>query len=96
MGSVALTGRPQVSNCFRANKKLALSCLSGLATRTFLAMLLPCLSLGPSHRSHHIDKLSVVFVILFGALCPWRAPKCPQKAGGGFLILVGAIIIALE
>lgn len=68
--------------------------LSGLATGLSWLCYFHALKLGPVSQVAPIDKLSVVFVILFGALVLGERLSV-AKAGGGFLILVGAIIIAL-
>jgi transporter family protein len=69
--------------------------LSGLATGLSWVCYFHALQVGPASRVAPIDKLSVVFVILFGTL--FLSEKItPGKAIGGVLIFAGAIAVALE
>jgi bacterial/archaeal transporter family protein len=69
--------------------------LSGLATGLSWLCYFRALQLGPASRVAPIDKLSVALVIVFATLflgerLTWG------KAVGGFLIVMGAIFIALD
>jgi bacterial/archaeal transporter family protein len=68
--------------------------LSGVATGLSWLCYFHALKIGPVSKVAPIDKLSVVLVIVFGALFLGERMSV-AKAAGGFLILAGAIIIAL-
>lgn len=69
--------------------------LSGLATGLSWLCYFRALQIGPASRVAPIDKLSVVLVILFGAL--FLGEKfTPGKVIGGALIFAGAIAVALD
>ena len=68
--------------------------LSGVATGLSWLCYFHALKIGPVSKVAPIDKLSVVLVIVFGALFLGEGMSV-AKAAGGFLILAGAIIIAL-
>ena len=69
--------------------------LSGLATGLSWLCYFRALQLGEASRVAPIDKLSVVFVILFAAL--FLGEKLTLIRGaGGLLIVAGAIVLALE
>lgn len=69
--------------------------LSGLATGCSWLCYFRALQIGPASRVAPIDKLSVVLVIVFGAV--FLGEKItPGKAVGGVLIAAGAIAIALD
>jgi transporter family protein len=68
--------------------------LSGLATGLSWLCYFHALKIGPVSKVAPIDKLSVVLVIVFGALILGEGLSA-AKAAGGLLIVAGAIIIAL-
>jgi len=69
--------------------------LSGFATGLSWLCYFRALAAGPASRVAPIDKLSVAFVILFGAL--FLGEKLTWvKAVGGLLIVAGSIVIATE
>jgi len=68
--------------------------LSGLATGLSWLCYFHALKVGPVSKVAPIDKLSVVLVIVFGALILGERLSV-AKAAGGLLIVAGAIIIAL-
>lgn len=70
-------------------------CLSGLATGLSWLCYFHALQAGPASRVAPVDKLSVVLVILFGAI--FLSEKLtPGKIIGGVLIFAGAIAVALD
>ena len=69
--------------------------LSGLATGLSWLCYFRALQVGPASRVAPVDKLSVVLVILFGAL--FLGEKLTVgKAIGGALMFAGAVAIALD
>ena len=68
--------------------------LSGLATGASWLCYYRALQLGPAARVAPVDKLSVVFVLVFAALFLGEALTL-KIAVGGLLISAGAILIAL-
>jgi transporter family protein len=82
---------------FRAfsNRTWLFLVLSGLATGLSWLCYFHALQIGLASRVAPIDKLSVVLVILFGAL--FLGEQLTWTRGiGGLLIVAGAITIALE
>lgn len=69
--------------------------LSGLATGLSWLCYFRALQLGPASRVAPIDKLSVVFVIVFAALFLGERFSAIKLLGGS-LIVAGAIVLALE
>ncbi len=69
--------------------------LSGLATGLSWICYFHALQVGPASRVAPIDKLSVVFVILFAAFF-LDERLTPGKVIGGALIVAGAIAIAFD
>lgn len=69
--------------------------LSGLATGLSWLCYFRALQLGPASRVAPIDKLSVVFVIVFAALFLGERLSV-MKLLGGSLIVMGAIVLVLE
>ena len=69
--------------------------LSGLATGLSWLCYFRALHLGEASRVAPVDKLSVVFVILFSALFLGEGLTVARGAGG-LLIMLGAIILAVE
>lgn len=68
--------------------------LSGLATGLSWLCYFHALKVGPVSKVAPIDKLSVVLVIVFGALVLGERLSV-AKAAGGLLIVAGAVMIAL-
>lgn len=68
--------------------------LSGVATGLSWLCYFRALQLGQASRVAPIDKLSVVFVLLFAAAFLGE-PLSLKTVGGGVLIAVGAVILAL-
>jgi transporter family protein len=69
--------------------------LSGIATGLSWLCYFRALQLGPASRVAPIDKLSVVFVIVFASL--FLGEKLTgMKLAGGLLIALGAIVLAWE
>jgi transporter family protein len=69
--------------------------LSGLATGLSWLCYFRALQLGEASRVAPIDKLSVVFVILFASVFLGERLTVARGAGG-LLIMAGAIVLALE
>lgn len=69
--------------------------LSGLATGLSWLCYFRALRIGPASRVAPIDKLSVVLVILFGAMFLGEKLTWGKALGGG-LIVAGAVVIALD
>jgi bacterial/archaeal transporter family protein len=69
--------------------------LSGMATGLSWLCYFRALQLGEASRVAPVDKLSVVFVILFSALFLGERLTVARGAGG-LLIMAGAIILAVE
>lgn len=67
--------------------------LSGFATGLSWLAYFRALQLGPVSKVAPVDKLSVVFVILFAAMF-LSERLSPMKIAGGLLITVGAIVLA--
>lgn len=78
-----------------SNKTWLFLALSGLATGLSWLCYFRALETGPASRVAPIDKLSVVLVIVFGAL--FLGEKLTWgKALGGALIFAGAVVVALD
>jgi transporter family protein len=89
-----ITRRPTSFQAFSRNTWVFLI-FSGLATGLSWLCYFHALQIGPASRVAPIDKLSVALVILFGAL--FLGEQLTWGKGlGGFLIVAGAIIIAVE
>jgi transporter family protein len=69
--------------------------LSGIATGLSWLCYFRALQLGEASRVAPIDKLSVVFVILFAVIFLHERMSWHQWIGGGF-IAIGAVILALK
>jgi len=67
--------------------------LSGLATGLSWLCYFRALQLGQASQVAPVDKLSVVFVLLFAALF-LREPLTLRSGLGGLLIVAGAIVLA--
>lgn len=69
--------------------------LSGIATGLSWLCYYRALQLGPASRVAPVDKLSVVFAIVLALI--FLGEKLSLKAViGGFLVVLGAIVMALE
>jgi transporter family protein len=68
--------------------------LSGLATGLSWLCYFRALQLGPASRVAPVDKLSVIFVIIFAAIFLGERFTM-AKLAGGVLIACGAVILAL-
>jgi transporter family protein len=69
--------------------------LSGVATALSWVCYFRALQLGPASKVAPIDKLSVVFVLVFAALFLGETLDWRTALGGG-LIFAGAIVLALK
>lgn len=69
--------------------------LSGIATGLSWLCYFRALQLGEASKVAPIDKLSVVFVLIFAALF-LHEPMSPKTLVGGGLITAGAVILALK
>jgi len=69
--------------------------LSGLATGLSWLCYFRALQLGEASRVAPMDKLSVLFAILFAAVVLGETLTWHQWLGGG-LVLMGAVILALK
>jgi len=67
--------------------------LSGLATGLSWLCYFRALQVGEASRVAPVDKLSVVFVIVFAAIF-LREPLSWQQVVGGLLIVAGALVLA--
>jgi transporter family protein len=93
--AIALTlSKPAAMAAFSQKTWLFLV-LSGFATGLSWLCYFQALQAGPVSRVAPIDKLSVVFAIVFGALFLGEGFTWP-RAIGGVLIASGATVIALE
>jgi transporter family protein len=93
-GIVAVTGQwmpPQAIS----RKTWAFLVLSGLATGASWACYYRALKLGDAARVAPIDKLSIVFVALFGVIFLGEKLSLPNWLGVG-LCVAGIILIALK
>lgn len=69
--------------------------LSGIATGLSWLCYFRALQLGPAAKVAPIDKLSVVFVLIFAALF-LREPFTTKTLLGGALIAAGSIVLAVK
>jgi transporter family protein len=91
---IAYVARQPGTFCAPNTKTWLFLTLSGFATGLSWLCYFRALQIGPASRVAPIDKLSVVLVILFGAI--FLSEKLTWgKAIGGGLIAAGAIVIAL-
>lgn len=67
--------------------------LSGIATGLSWLCYFRALQLGQASQVAPIDKLSVVFVLIFAALL-LKEPLTPRTGLGGLLIVAGALVLA--
>ena len=94
-----------IAFCVNANATVALSklshrawiflVLSGVATGLSWLCYFRALQLGEASRVAPVDKLSVVFAILFAAVLLREKVGWQQWVGGSFVV-VGAVILALK
>jgi bacterial/archaeal transporter family protein len=91
---VAFTDKPAAIGAVSTRTWLFLT-LSGLGTGLSWLCYFRALQLGPASRVAPIDKLSVAFVIVLAALFLGERIT-PTKLVGGSLIIIGAIVLALE
>jgi transporter family protein len=68
--------------------------LSGIATGLSWICYFRALQLGDASKVAPIDKLSVVFVLVFAGLF-LREPMTAKTLAGGVLIAVGAVVLAI-
>jgi len=85
-------GKPSTLFSFSARTWIFLT-LSGLATGLSWLCYFRALQLGEASQVAPVDKLSVVFVILFAALFLGESITSKTALGGG-LILLGALVLA--
>lgn len=87
-----LTSRPFSLSALQGRTWLFLG-LSGLATGLSWLCYFRALQLGQASQVAPIDKLSVVFVLVFAATF-LHEPLTLRSGVGGFLIVAGAIVLA--
>jgi len=87
-----ITARPGTLAALGGRTWLMLG-LSGLATGLSWLCYFRALQLGQASQVAPVDKLSVVFVLLFAALF-LREPLTLRSGLGGLLIVAGAIVLA--
>ncbi|MDB6168616.1 MAG: protein of unknown function transrane [Verrucomicrobia bacterium] len=90
----AVTARPLALGELSSRTWLFLM-LSGLATGLSWLCYFRALQLGPASQVAPIDKLSVVFVLLFAALFLGE-PLTIKSVIGGLLIVSGALVLGLK
>jgi bacterial/archaeal transporter family protein len=78
-----------------SRRTLLFLALSGLATGLSWLCYFRALQLGDASKVAPIDKLSVVFVLVFAAAFLGEAPT-PKTILGGALIATGAVVLALK
>lgn len=93
-GIAAATSKPGAIDALSARSWLFLA-LSGIATGLSWLCYFRALQLGPASKVAPVDKLSVVFVILFAALFLGEHLTIPKMLGA-LLIVGGAIVMVLE
>lgn len=86
------TARPAALGALTARTWTFLT-LSGIATGLSWLCYFRALQLGPASKVAPIDKLSVVFVLVFAALF-LHEPLTVKSGLGGALIVIGAIVLA--
>ncbi len=93
-GVALATNRPAALANLSSRTWLFLT-LSGLATGLSWLCYFRALQLGEASRVAPVDKLSVVFVIVFAAAF-LREPMAARTVLGGTLIAAGAVVLALK
>jgi len=91
-GIALFTSRPAELATLSGRTWLFLA-LSGIATGLSWLCYFRALQLGQASQVAPVDKLSVVFVLLFAALF-LREPLTLRSGFGGLLIVAGAIVLA--
>jgi transporter family protein len=93
--AIALATRKPGALAGASSRTWTFLALSGLATGLSWLCYFRALQLGPASRVAPIDKLSVVFVIVFAAA--FLGEKLTRATVfGGALIVAGALVLALE
>ena len=87
-----VTARPAALATLAGRTWLFLA-LSGVATGLSWLCYFRALQLGQASQVAPVDKLSVVFVLVFAAMF-LREPLTLRSGVGGFLIVAGAIVLA--
>jgi transporter family protein len=93
--AVALAVNPITAVAGLSRRTLLFLVLSGLATGLSWLCYFRALQLGEASKVAPIDKLSVVFVILFAALF-LHEPMTWKTCLGGGLIAAGALVLAIR
>lgn len=91
-GIALATTKPSAIDDF-SRKTWVFLILSGIATGLSWLCYFRALQLGEASRVAPIDKLSVIFAIVFAAMF-LREKLTPQHLAGGLLIAVGAVMLA--
>jgi len=92
---LAFLTRPQAGWQALSTRTWLFLALSGVATGLSWLCYFHALEVGPASRVAPVDKLSVVLVILMGALVLGEKLTL-AKSVGGLLIVAGSAVIALE
>jgi transporter family protein len=90
---VALATNPSSAIFSISSRTWAFLALSGIATGLSWLCYFHALQVGPASKVAPVDKLSVVFVLIFAALF-LREPLSWKAIAGGGLITSGAILLA--
>jgi len=93
--SIALAEIPVSALTGISRKTFTFLVLSGLATGLSWVCYFRALQLGQASRVAPVDKLSVVFVIVFASIFLGERIT-PATVAGGVLIAAGAVILALN
>ena len=91
--AIALTTARPLALSTLAGRTWLFLALSGLATGLSWLCYFRALQLGPASQVAPVDKLSVVFVLVFAATF-LHEPLTLRSGVGGFLIVAGAIVLA--
>lgn len=90
-GIVLMSGKMQSLKTIGASTWIFLI-LSGIATGLSWLFYFKALQIGEASKVAPLDKMSVVFTILFSFLI-LKEPLTPKVITGGFLITLGAIVL---
>src|SRR5579859_3889884 len=93
--AIALAAAPASDLVLPSRRTLLFLALSGLATGLSWICYFRALQLGEASRVAPIDKLSVVFVLIFAAIFLHERVTVATVAGG-LLIAAGAVILAMS
>lgn len=93
--AIALTTGPAAALGQLSRRTWLFLVLSGLATGLSWLCYFRALQLGEASKVAPIDKLSVVFVLVFAASFLGESPSLKTVIGGG-LITAGAVVLALK